>query len=315
MKEMIERRELFVLDNLEVVLRGTYHKVGDESPCADRNPIEPDRVGFLFLAGLSATRASNGDVAVYWADLFAEHGYPSFRLDLPGFGDSAGDPPAEQLAFINRGGFASIVSAAIKELTTRFNLSGVVIVGHCSGTVSAIYAAAATERCKGLILMDPFFHLPQTKGLKIRRQLHVFALQSRLDGFLHRIHDFSKEISLRLRGNRTPDNANTPLLRCWKEIGSSGLPILVLMMPPRKTSGGKAATGEFDYIQYALELAGNNNRVLVKVAEGANHSFANRLGRAAVRQHTKNWLSDHFPLAEHKESEVHALHAESVVAK
>jgi hypothetical protein len=54
--------------------------------------------------------------------------------------------------------------------------------------------------------------------------------------------------------------------------------------------------GEFDYLQHALKLAGRKSRVSVRVAEGANHSFANRLGREAVRVHTETWLDEFFPL-------------------
>ena len=83
MKEAIETRELFTLDNLGVVLQGTCHDTCDKGLGAQSNLIKRDRVGLLFMNGLSAMRSAKGDSAVYWADSFAKRGYPSFRLDLP----------------------------------------------------------------------------------------------------------------------------------------------------------------------------------------------------------------------------------------
>lgn len=299
MKETIEARELIVLDGL---IRGTYHKTHNDVSGVQSNLIERDRIGVLFLTGLAATRASNGDGAVYWADAFAEHGYPSFRLDLPGCGDSEGDSPAEGLDFIDRGGYAPIVAAKIKELVARFNLSGVVIVGHCSGTASAIYTGAVSKECKGLVLMDPYFHMQQVKLPKFRRQIHAWALQVHLDGLLSKIYNQAKEFFFFFRGSALPENANFALLRSWKEVVSAGRPVLILRSPGRNAPGTKTRVGEFDYLKYVLELAGRKSQVIVEVAEGANHSFANHLGRVAVRQHTEYWLNTHFPLANREDS-------------
>src|SRR5271155_4065380 len=114
MKETSETRELIVLDGMDVIIRGTYHTPYSFDERAI--PIRRDRIGVLFLNSLSTTRATDGDSAVYLAESFAERGYPSFRLDLPGFGDSEGDPPTELLNSINEWGFASIASVKIREL-------------------------------------------------------------------------------------------------------------------------------------------------------------------------------------------------------
>jgi pimeloyl-ACP methyl ester carboxylesterase len=250
----------------------------------------------LFLNGLLATRASDGDAAVYWADSFSEHGYASFRIDLPGYGDSEGEPPAEWVSFINHGGYAAIAAAKIRELVERFDLSGVIVAGHCAGAVTAIYAAAGGKHCKGLVLLDPYFHHQQVLKSKIRQRVNLWRLQSPVGRILSAIHHHVKEIGIKLRGDAIPENANLPVLRCWKELASSGLPILILKAPSRKTPGTKPKVGEFDYLEYALKLAGRRSHVVVKVAEGANHSFANTLGREAVRLHTVNWLNEFFPL-------------------
>jgi pimeloyl-ACP methyl ester carboxylesterase len=306
MKETVAMRELFVLDDCGVILRGTYHKSYDD------NASPRERVGVLFMNGLSAIRSAKGDSAVYWADSFAEYGYPSFRLDLPGYGDSDGDPPADQLGFINAGGFAAVARTAIDKMAARFNLAGVVIVGHCTGSVSAIYTAAATRKCKGLVLLDPYFHLPQTTASRLRRLLHVWALQSGVENVLIKFYDSARELLLSSRGNALPANANLSLLRCWKKTASSGFPILILKRSSPNAPGAKPRTGEFDYLKHVLELAGRKSRVEVRVTEGANHSFANRLGRATVREHTERWLNTYFPIANCRGRGVSAAHSKSI---
>lgn len=299
MEQSIETRELIVLDGLGVTIRGTCHKTHDAICGAQSEAVRPARIGLLFLNGLAATRASTGDSAVYWADLLAKRGYPSFRIDLPGYGDSDGEPPSDLLGFINNGGYASPASAAVREIVARFNLSGVVIVGHCSGSVSAIYTAAVSKECQGLVLLDPYFHLPQTAQPEFRRQLHFWAMQSRLGGFFSRIFDVLKEISLCLHRN-VPNNTNFSLVRCWKTLASTRLPILILKVPARKGPGTKRKVGEFDFLKYMLGLTGRKSQVTVHFTEGANHSFANNLGRQAFLQHTQDWLSTYFPLTENE---------------
>ncbi len=257
MNEAIEERELIVLDGLGGLIRGTYHRVSDSNYGEEADPIAQDRVGILFLNSTSPTRAANGDAAVYLADSFAECGYPSFRIDLPGFGDSEGDPTEDLIGFINRGGYASIASAKVRQLMLRYSLSGVVIVGHCAGSVSALYTAAASKECRGLVLIGPYFYLPQAiSPAKIQKQRKFAALQRIFQRLSNKILRRLNDIRLLLRGGELPENANYPLLRSWKKVASEGLPILILKGVERKAPGVKSRTGEFDYLGYVLRLAG-----------------------------------------------------------
>jgi len=277
MKNATETRELIELGGTGGAVCGTYHKTCTHGLDAQPSLIERNRVGMLFLNSLSPTRAANGDLAVYLADSFAGLGYPSFRIDLPGFGDSEQDPPPELHRFINLGGYAAIASAKVQELVARFSLPGVVIVGHCAGTVSAIYTAASAKECKGLVLMDPYFDLPV------------------------------KEIPTAPGVNELPENANTALLHCWEKVASAGLPILIVKKPERITPGMNARAGQFDYFDYVLGLAGRKSRVVVETADGSNQNFGNFVGREAVRRHAQGWLSAHFPLTRSKVSNTNHL--------
>ena len=298
MNRAIETRELITLDGLGVLVRGTYHTYPEERYSSDLRSSEAGRIGVMFLNSLSIPRTATGDSAVYWADSLARRGYPAFRFDLPGLGDSCGSVPNELLDFINDGGFGSIASSKATELARRFDLVGVVIVGHCAGAVTAIHAAAACPECKGLILMDTPFHLQKANRPQVRQKLSDWARRSKLGGLLSNIYDLARDVRLLFLRNAPPANANFPLLSCWKQVASAGLPILFIKAPGLKTSGTKPRVGDFDYVKYVLELAGRKSRVTVEFIAGTDHSFANRVGRAAVRERMESWLRTYFPLSD-----------------
>ncbi len=151
----IPKRELIALDSDDGFIHGTYHRVEWGLSDMEATQEQKRRMGVLIINSLSPTRAGKGDSAVFWADSLAEQGYPVFRIDLPGIGDSYGDPMPDLVNFINRGGFARVISSSITEIVERYSLEGVVVLGLCAGAVSAIYAASVTCMCRGLILLDP----------------------------------------------------------------------------------------------------------------------------------------------------------------
>lgn len=300
MRESIGKRELFVLDGLGIRLQGTCHHPIDRLSGAQVDNRKQDRVGVLFVNSLSLPRAASGDSAVHWAESVAEHGYPSFRIDLPGLGDSAGYASTDLLDTVNAGGFASVATAASKQLVKRFGLSGIVIFGHCAGAVSALFTGAASSDCKGLILLDPYFHLPRAQRSIVRTQLSDWARRSRFGGVASNLYDRLRNLRSLLRGGALPASANTQLLARWKQLATSGMPILMLKAPGIKTQGSKPRLGEFDYIEHVVKLAGRKNRLAQEFVESADHSFANRQGREAVERHIVGWLAANFPLADFK---------------
>jgi pimeloyl-ACP methyl ester carboxylesterase len=284
MNQATEARRLITLHGIGGVVRGTHHEAQLESSGTQR-------IGVLILNSLSPSRAAAGDSAVYWADAFAKSGYPAFRLDMPGFGDSDGDPPPELLKFINTGGYGPIASALMRKLSEEFELSGVVVVGLCAGAVSALYTAAASKDCRGLVLMDPYFHLPLPARSWLWQKLTGRISRTALGRAVSIGYDRLTDLRLYLRRNPMPENTNFPLLKCWKTVAPTGMPILLLKAPTTKPRGE-----EFDYVRYLLEQAGSNSRVVVKVVEGAGHTFSNRAGRTGVRELTEGWLNLYFRL-------------------
>jgi pimeloyl-ACP methyl ester carboxylesterase len=294
-KDVIQGRELFSLEVLGNTIQGTFHLPHDES--SDRKPANHKGTGILLISGLLAPRAGVGDSLIYWADSLAKDGYPCFRFDLPGTCDSSGAPPAELMNFINAGSYEAATVEVIKQLRLRYDLESVLLIGHCSGAVTALFAASSCEDCRGLVLLEPYFHLFPPVATKNRAALSEWAASNRLGGILSNVFDRLKELRLRLRRSELPGNANFSLIQRWKSLASAGLPILVLKVPAVKAVGAKPRLGEFDYLGYVAGLGGSRRRVDIKVVEGTTHSFADRTGRSAVLRFTESWLGECFPQA------------------
>ena len=290
----LETRELITLGGDGVPLRATYHKTTGKA----RNDAAAlhKRMGVAFLNPLSTPRALIGDSAVYWASSFAARGYPSFRLDLPGLGDTFGEVPNELITFINDGGYAAIASSKIKELTDTFGLKGAVIYGHCAGGTTAVYAAAECKECKGLILTAPYFNAANLLTPKLSPQMVDWARRSKVGELLRATYGRMRELRKRPGNGTLPGNAHFGLLSQWKKVLSNGLPILILKSAePAALGSNKLRSNNFDYLRYIASFAVRSNQITVKVIEGTDHSFANRAGRAAVRQYAEAWLDEYFP--------------------
>jgi pimeloyl-ACP methyl ester carboxylesterase len=288
---------LFSLEVLGNTIHGTYHLPQDASSEVHGTVANHKGTGILLISGLLAPRAGVGDSLVYWADSLAKDGYPCFRFDLPGTCDSSGAPPAELMNFINTGSYEAATVEVIKQIRLRYDLESLILIGHCSGAVTAMFAASSCDDCRGLVLLEPYFHLFPPVATKRRAALSDWAASNRLGGILSDIFDRLKELRLRLRRSELPGNANLPLIKRWKSLASAGLPILILKVPAAKAAGAKPRLGEFDYLSFVAGLGGSRRRVDVKVIEGTTHSFADQTGREVVRRYTGSWLGEYFPQA------------------
>jgi pimeloyl-ACP methyl ester carboxylesterase len=294
-KDVIQGRELFTLEVLGSTIQGTCHLPEKPSSDVQERPASHKGTGILLISGLLAPRAGVGDGLVYWANSLAKDGYPCFRFDLPGTCDSTGDPPAELLSFINTGNYGASTVEIIKQIRLRYELDSMIVIGHCSGAVTAQFAAASCSDCQGLVLLEPYFHLPPPVATRSRAALSDWAASNRLGGLLSNLFDRLKELRLRLRRSELPGNANFPLIKCWKSLASAGTPILVIKVPAAKAVGAKPRLGEFDYLAHLVGLGGSRGRIDVKVIEGTSHSFADQAGRSAVRSYIGSWLGEYFP--------------------
>jgi pimeloyl-ACP methyl ester carboxylesterase len=322
-KVAIETREAITVSVGGVRLRGTCHKPRYERPDSPMEKDEHNGIGLLFLSAGVAPRSAPGDSAVYWADSFAKCGYRCFRFDLPGLGDSDGDLSSGETDFdslVIDGGYGSVVCNLTIELVERFHLGGVVIMGHCAGALTALYAAPGNERIKGLVLLDPYFHVPETsktQNVLVRSHLGIVrklvgdgpgqsimrSAGVKLLCCARAIYHRLESVRRLVRRKRLPGNSNLPLVRCWKQLASAGLPMLVL-----RCAWFTPKPGEFDYVRDLQPQLDRDCRISVKLIEGTMHSFEERRAKEAVLQYTEQWLSACFPLTKHTDS-VELAHA------
>ena len=290
-------RQLIDLTVNGIALRGTYHAPPATAHDESRQPGET--IAVLFMNSLSSPRSLIGDSAVYWAEAFAAAGYPCYRVDLPGLGDSDGDRPNDLLKFTNEGGYANAAAAVVRQLVQSRGLTGVVIFGHCAGATTALYAASLAKECKGLILMDPYFNLPKALTSSLRPELVNWARGSKIGGLLRATYDRLRELPRAIGKGSLPPNANFALIARCKRALASGLPVLILKAPQPKVAGGHALkAGAFDYLEYILGLATRSGQFTVNTIAETDHSFSNHAGRLAVGQCAQLWLDRNFSLVE-----------------
>jgi pimeloyl-ACP methyl ester carboxylesterase len=288
-----EARELFELAGGGVLLRGTFHKAAGGG--LTQAGKAGQTVGLIFLNPMATPRSLTGDAGVYWATAFAALGYPALRCDLPGSGDSPGEIPIEFLDFINNGGYAAATVSKIKELTDRFNLSSIVIFGHCAAATTAIYVASESKECKGLILADPYFNAVNNLTPILPAGMLGWARRSKLGEVLRASYARLREARKRFGQDALPGNANFGLIARWKKVLSNGTPILVFKSSER-LGNSKLRAGAFDYLAHMASLAKRSGQLTIETVQDTDHSFANRSGRAAVRSCAEAWLGQHFPL-------------------
>jgi pimeloyl-ACP methyl ester carboxylesterase len=319
LKSSVETRAIIAVSTADGLrLRGTYHLASDSD--------EDHRVGVLFVSAGVAPRAAPGDSAVHWADALAKLGYPSFRFDLPGLGDSDGDLSAKEIDFdslVNEGAFGPVISGVANELADRFSLRGVVVIGHCAGAVTALYSAAANSRITGLILLDPYFNVQQTsepQNVLVRSQMRIAGklvtdrprqsiVRDALLSVMRNVYYRLTPLGRLVRPKKLPAAANSPLVNCWKQLASSGRPMLVL-----RSSFSTPKLGEFDYIRDLYPLSDSGCRISVKLIERATHAFAERGAKEQVLKHTEPWLSTCFPHNTGAETQNARQHAPKLAA-
>ena len=287
MKQALTSRALISLSLSGTMTRGTYHKPLDRMAEGDLCASASGRTGVLIVNSLTAPRAGGADAAIYWAQVVAEHNYPCFRFDLPGLGDSTPEFAQETDLpnFIVRGGYASMIGQLLEELVERFELDGVIVIGHCAGAVTALYGGSKQKLCRGLVLMDPYFSYPRLVS-RVAPAISIWSRHNRLGRLLRHSYDLGRDLQRAVRRDGLPPSANRALLEQWRHVASRGMPILIVQSPSLK-----ATAGQFDYIGHAVALAGRKARVTVELVSGTDHSFANQAGRQRVREILQRWLA------------------------
>jgi pimeloyl-ACP methyl ester carboxylesterase len=266
-------------------------------------------VGILLLNAASAPRSGNSDLSVRIGDRLALRGFPVFRFDLPGLGDSSGSLPTDVDAYwdeVLEGRNDETTAALIERIQVEFGVARVVVGGLCAATVPMVRALShAGVVPAGLLLLEPNFRMhprdepgrvPPVERIgplaRIAAGLrHVSsAMGLRGESWLARmarpLHAFLGAVERRF-GPALPRDANLPLTARWQEGLARGVRSLVVV-----------ATGETTDHYVARILASMPSRATGLVScvgiPGTNHLFTSGAGQNLLLAAVERWVIDGF---------------------
>ena len=304
-------RKILQIDIRGTRLVGTYHMPTDGLSTALAGGPIPAAVGVLLFNVAQLPRAGLGDMPVQMADRLAARGYPVFRFDLPGLGDSPGELPEHvqtEWRRIQAGWYAPWAGALTTELKRRFELRGLILGGLCGGALNAIYAAEGRESdVLGLALLEPSFFLLGMSGPQIpneallptrlylrtaakMRQIRQ-ALRARLIGTpvgdrLLAVYDLFKRARDRVLNSRLPAGANLTLIDGCRRLAACGKPMLVVT----------AGSAFRKMIRRDIFGQTRRERVTFVEVEGTNHMLIPGGGKQTVVRQVEQWVLASFPL-------------------
>ena len=267
-------------------------------------------VGILLLNPGSATRSGNSDLSVRIGDRLALRGFPVFRFDLPGLGDSSGPTPADLDAFwseVVNGRNDEATVALIERIQLEFGVARVIVGGLCAAALPTVRALGRSSAAPaGLILLEPNFRLavrnrsdgaqaatgsgPFGKSAaRLRPALAALGLwgESRIARAARPLRAFLRGVWRRLLGPRLPRDANLPLITSWQESFARGVHSLVVVA---------AGQGTDRYVTRILESSPARASGVVSCVRvpGTNHLFTKGAGRDAVLTAVERWVMESF---------------------
>ncbi len=316
-------RKALQLDIANQRLFGTLHD--HAQPLSTQNQSSPQRIGVLLLSFGQQPRSWVGDLGSSIADRLANLGYPTFRFDMPGLGDSPGDIPLhleELWREIQLGAHDRPLMALCEELAPRFSLKGLIVGGFCGGAITALYSVnSRSPLILGLVLLEPEIALVRTNSTSATAAtvpLTVDSFQERVDllwlrirsieswrrllkgksdfkfwlSLWHGFLDFTarKLSNIGRRKKLLPPETNHRLLNSWFLARRQRIPTFVV-------SVGSPSRNKY-YRAYGLKPGVPDMKSALQWIEIPNTTHAMLTGGAkeAVGKHVGTWISENFPL-------------------
>jgi pimeloyl-ACP methyl ester carboxylesterase len=122
-------------------------------------PAHASGTGVVYLPGIVLGMTAVHRMGIELAHELALDGHVTYLFDPAGIGDSEGDFPAgthqQVSAWVEAGNLVEDTLLMIDFVTARTGVDRVVLIGHCSGAVTASYAAARHPAVSGVLLLCP----------------------------------------------------------------------------------------------------------------------------------------------------------------
>jgi len=255
----------------------------------------PGSVGVIFLHGWSGNRRGPHDLLVAAARRYCDAGFPCYRFDFRGRGDSDGDADAANLATM-----IADTELAVRRFAEDCNLGAVVLAGICSGGEVAIGAALQCSIVKGMMLWSvPMVGADRSAARRAKR-LHNLGQYA---GKLFRAGTWRKAFS---------GGLNLPMIKqalsgkggageTPAEDGETARPDITIPWRERYLSfrgpiqfvygtGDPTTNTAVDY--YRKLSARGRVAADFYLVEGANHSFYSLPWKAELIDVTLGWLQE-----------------------
>lgn len=308
-------RRALVIDVLGRRLFGTLHEPADWPVSG---ALKGATTGVLLMSFGHQPRSWVGDLGSHCADRLCEAGYPVFRFDMPGLGDSPGELPVHLEVlwhFILEGGHAAYATALTREILRRYPVQGLVLGGFCGGAVTALLACnPKAAEVQGLILLEPeigrvavvdsakpgkAYEVRNVSGFLERRELlwrrlrspkswmRLLTGKSDLSFWARLVPYVAARVKGKLRGRNLPPETNLQLVNRWERCVKNRLPILVL-------SVGHPTRRKY-YRSYGFEPGRSGQGMTWIEVEGTTHTMVSGGAKNSVPAHLAYWMREHFP--------------------
>jgi uncharacterized protein len=265
---------------------------GDELVGIASVPDAAQTLGVLIIVGGPQYRVGSHRMFVLLARALAEHGYPAFRFDYRGMGDSSGA----------RRSFESVhedIARAVAAFRAEApQVKHLVLWGLCDAASAALISVGRLDDVAGLVLANPWARSEQSHSQAIVRHYYANRLLER--GFWRRLltggvdirralGEFAARAAGALRtavppGEQVRESFRDRMLQGWQSFQGRRLVIL---------SGRDLTAREFEDLAATdarWSLARGDGRTSVCRIDAADHTFSSADLRAAVASATMVFL-------------------------
>ena len=244
-------------------------------------------IGVVIVVGGPQYRVGSHRQFVVLARAIAAQGFPVFRFDCRGMGDSTGKFPG----FEN---LDSDIGAAIDAFqSTCTSVTRVVLWGLCDGATASAFYGATDDRVVGLCLANPWVHTEQGRSDTLVRHYYASrfidpsfwrAMLSGRVGVLQSLRGFlghaRKSVSLQAGGADLPT-------RLFDSLGRFQRGVLLILSPLDLTASEFIDAAQKERTRAELLSA---NRVKTVRLVDADHTFSSQAWMSQVIQSTLDWL-------------------------
>lgn len=251
-------------------------------------------VGILIVVGGPQYRVGSHRQFVMMARDWASAGYPVFRFDYRGMGDSGGEPRSFDTVDAD---IRAAIDVFMREAPT---LVGVAVFGLCDAASAALMYCVTDTRVLGKLIANPWVRTPEGEARTFVRHYYgarllqasfwkkLFAGELRagpsLRGFfgsLFRAHG--------LNGSSDAANGENFIERMLTGLRTFSGPVLILISEHDLTAQ------EFTDLcadDASWSAAVRRPRVTVQKIDGADHTFASHVALAEALRVSQAWLAE-----------------------